>query len=676
MNLSSGCIVEYSAKGTMPEIGAVLSNASGTVRLMLLNGKETNIPEKKILLSTKRAVVSTGNKEQCKQTLADINAKRNEIVSQIDLEEIRSILIDDPKAYTVEEIAEFLFSSDDDNSIAALLRKLSDDKLYFKNKNGLFTPATEDELKQAKELQAKKEQGEKEETELASALKNIAAGKQKGLPESLKNYFYLLKEYMADDENANLPKKLSNALIKADLASSRKLFNAMIRAEIINQDENLGLVKYKIPVNFSSEQLQEAEKLAKTDIRSLNRIDLTSLKVWAIDTPGCKDRDDAFSLETNTDGSTTLYVHIADPAEIIKSGEILDKEAMRRGTSVYMPDLRINMLPEVLSEDFLSLSEGNERLAITFKLTFNSECDIINFEIFESIIKLEKATDYDTANDLLASDTWLKSAYDFSEKLKNRRIKDGAVMLTRQPEPEITVIDGTIEIKFKDRDTLTAGMIAEFMIWTNHAAALWFREKEIPCLYRTQDGEETSIPEPCNTFDAVKFWQTLKTFKKTVVSQISGKHFSLGVIGYTQVTSPIRRYSDLLLHRQIKSILHGEAPQYSSESLSQTIMISDIATGKADSIMNERERYFMLKYIKQWKNELSKEQKDLFFDGVIVDNTGLTDVNFYCDFLCNFKHSKKPNFDTAIGQEILAKVTQIDPFDGVIRFDIHKKQVN
>ncbi len=105
-------------------------------------------------------------------------------------------------------------------------------------------------------------------------------------------------------------------------------------------------------------------------------------------------------------------------------------------------------------------------------------------------------------------------------------------------------------------------------------------------------------------------------------------------------------------------------------------MISDIATGKADSIMNERERYFMLKYIKQWKNELSKEQKDLFFDGVIVDNTGLTDVNFYCDFLCNFKHSKKPNFDTAIGQEILAKVTQVDPFDGVIRFDIHKKQVN
>ena len=538
---------------------------------------------------------------------------------------------------------------------------------------GMELNVTDEEFEQAKQLQAKKEQGEKEETELAAIFKSIATGTQKGLPENLKSYFYLLKEYMADDENANIPKKLLNALVKSDLASSRKLFNAMVRAEIIDQDENLGIVKYKIPVNFSSEQIQEAQNLAKTDIKALNRTDLTSLKVWAIDTPGSKDRDDAFSFIQGDNGTATLYIHIADPAELVKQGGILDKEAMRRGTSIYMPDLRINMLPEALSEEFLSLCEGNERLAITFKIDFNAECDIQNFEVFESVIKVEKATDYDTANGLLNSDLWLKSAYDFSEKLKNRRVKDGAVMLPRQPEAEIKVIDKEITITFRDRDTLTSGMIAEFMIWTNHAAAEWFRENSIPCLYRIQDGEESNVSELGESFDAVKFWQTLKTFKKTVVSQNSGRHFSLGVNGYTQVTSPLRRYSDLLLHRQIKSFLRSKKPQYSSEELSQTIMISDIATNKADSLMNDRERYFMLKYIKQWRNELSKEQKDLCFNGVIVDNTGLTDVNFYCEFLCNFKHSKKPNFDTSVGQEILAKVTQVDPFDGIIRFDIRKK---
>ena len=662
MSLTSGCIVEFIAKGSVPESAVVLSISGTNVRLMLVNGKETNIPEKKILCSSNRSLISISDKENCKQNLININNTRKEIADKIDLAEIRELLSEDPKFYELNEIAEFLYDSNDYDSIAALLRKLCEDKIYFKNKNNTFQPVSEEALNQAIELQKKKDLQAQEEGMLVDSLKNLLTNGQ--FDESLKPYLQDLKDFVAFGEEANISKKLSNSLIKASINNNRKVFQALVRAGLLNEDENFDLIKYRTPVAFSEDQLDEAKVFCSIDIRALKRVDLTYLKTWAIDSPGSKDRDDAFSFE-KTENGYTLWIHIADPSELVTPDTLLDKEAARRGSSIYMPDMRINMFPEIICEDFLSLDEGKERLALTFKLDFSAEAQLNNISIYESIIKLDKATEYPLANEMLKSDEWLNSAYLFSELLKAERVKQGAVIIPRQPELDVKVVDDNIVIEKENRDELTVGMIAEFMIWVNHAAARWFHENSIPALFRTQEGDSDFVIPKCESFDPVVFWNTLKVMRKTVVGPDFGKHYSLGVMGYTQISSPLRRYSDLLLHRQIKAFL-AQKPFMTQEELNGRVMVSDIAVERAEYTMRDRERYYILKYIKQ-----QQKSSEVIFDGVVVDS-GLSEVNFYVDFLCSFRHCRKPNFDVTPGMNVKVKVNQVDLFDGIIRFDIRK----
>ncbi len=662
MSLSSGYVVEIIVKGSVPESAVVLSLSGTNVRVMLVNGKETNIPEKKILYSSSRSLISVSDKDNCKQNLININNTRKNIADKIDLAEIRELLSEDPKFYELSEIAEFLYDLNDFDSIAALLRKLCEDKLYFKNKNNTFQPVSEDVLKQTLEQLKKKELQEKEESVLVDSLKNLINNNV--LDDNLKPYLQDLKDFTAIGEEANISKKFSNALNKASINNNRKVFMSLVKAGILKEDENLDLIKFRTPVAFSDELEKEAESICNIDINALNRTDLTNLKTWAIDSPGSKDRDDAFSFEKTDDGYT-LWVHIADPSEIIKSDSLLDKEAARRGSSIYMPDLRINMFPGIISEEFLSLDEGKERLALSFKLDFSSEFELKNIGIKKSIIKLDKATEYPLANDMLKTDEWLNSAYLFSQRLQAKRVENGAVIIPRQPELDIKVVDDNIVIEQENRDELTAGMIAEFMIWVNHAAALWFHENSIPGLFRIQEGDSDFVVPECENFDPVVLWNTLKTMRKTTVGADFGKHYSLGVIGYTQISSPLRRYSDLLLHRQIKAFL-DQQPFMSQEELNKRVMISDIAVDHAEDTMKDREKYYVLKYLKQ-----QQKSSEVIFDGVVVDS-GLTEVNFYVDFLCSFRHCRKPNFDVAPGMKIKVKVNQIDLFDSIIRFDIRK----
>ncbi|PKL43712.1 MAG: hypothetical protein CVV41_08045 [Candidatus Riflebacteria bacterium HGW-Riflebacteria-1] len=665
MNLAAGYIVEFSAKGSQPEIAAVLSAAGGNVRLYLLNGKETTVTEKKIMHATSRPAISIADREACRQNLINANEQRKSIAESLDLGELHELLSEEQRMFNLKELAEFLFAPDDDNSAAALLRQLCADKLYFKNKNDCYQPVSSEELAAAREQLARKQAQEEEENNLTEALRQLE--RTGNVSDLLKDQLNDLKNLAACGEEAKISKRLGNALDRASLNDPRKVFQALVKAGVFNADENLAIIRYKLPLAFAPEILAEAEALSKETPDTSRRRDLRSQRIWAIDTPDTRDRDDAFSFELLDGGSFLLQVHVADPAELIKPDSILDKEAARRGSSVYMPDQRINMLPAAISEELLSLNSGETRLALTFSLTFSSDCELSQIEIFESIIHIEKTIDYDTADSMLPDNEWLRQALTFAEQLKGRREKMGAVMFPRQPELSIKVRDGEIVIEQRNREDLTQGMIAEFMIWANHAAAEFCRKNSIPCLYRVQEGDDNK-PEFGNSFDPVLFFSAIRTFRKTTVSQEAGRHYSLGLSAYTQATSPLRRYSDLLIHRQIKAAINGQPPLYSQNELAQAVLISDSAVSRADEIMRDRERYFLHKHIKT-----RQKSEEVVFDGTVVDTGSVNDVVFYVDFLCSFKHCRRPSFDVVVGQKVGVKVNQIDLFDGTIRFDLRQR---
>jgi len=664
MNLTAGCIVEFYAKGSQLEIAVVLSAAGGSVRLLLLNGKETTVTEKKILLTTSRPATGVADRETCRQNLIKANERRKGIAETINLEELHGLLYEEQRVYPIKELAGFLFEPDDDDSAAALFRTLCNDKLYFKDKNDGYQPVSIEDLAAAREQLARKQAQEDEENNLAEALKQMErAGTAADI---LVPHIIDLKNLAACGEEAKISKRLGNALDRADLNNPRKLFQALVKAGIFSADENLDIIRFKLPVEFGSEVLAEASAIAAITPAVNGRRDLTAQRTWAIDTPETRDRDDAFSFELLPDGGYRLQVHVADPAELIKPGSGLDKEAARRGSSVYMPDQRIHMLPAGISEELFSLNHEENRMALTFSLLFSPDCKLTAVEIFESMIHIEHAIDYDTADSMITENQWLQQAVDFAESLKKRRAEMGAVMFPRQPELSIKVKDGEIIIERRDRDDLTQGMIAEFMIWANHAAAEYCRKNSIPCLYRVQEGDDNR-PEFGDSFDPVQFFAAIKTFRKTTVSQTAGRHYSLGLSAYTQATSPLRRYSDLLIHRQIKAAINGRLPEYSVSDLAQAVLISDSAVSRAEEIMRNRERYFLHKHLKQLQ-----KSGEVVFDGTIVE-AGINEAVFYVDFFCSFKHCRRPSFDIAVGQQVLVKVTQIDLFDGTIRFDLRQK---
>jgi exoribonuclease-2 len=661
MSLSAGCIVEFSGKGSQPGIAAVLSFAGNSVRLLLLSGKEMNLPEKKILHSTFHTKISVSNKEECKGLLAKYNEKRQEIASNLELEEIHALLAEDPREYGLNEIGSFLFDESDEDSYAALLRALLSDRIYFKHKKDSFIPASEDEVNKAVALLEKQKAQDEEDENLKKALK-AAMNSGKVFP-TLEKFIPEIKAYAAECETG-FSKRVVSILEKAGFNNLRKLFSFLVRIGEFAEDENLLLRRYRVPVDFADEIIEAAKKQIDEHNPSDNRKDLRQIKTWAIDTADAKDRDDAFSFETNSDGSKKLLIHIADPAEFFRPGSDIDKEAQRRGSSIYMPDLRIHMLPAEISEDLLSLSDDGDRLALTIEMNFDESAVLDNHSIYESVIRVDKAIDYDTADELSKTDDWLAQAVSFSEQLKAKREENGALVFSRQPELSIKVVDGEIIVSHRARDIKTAGMIAEFMIWANYTGARWCHENSIPCSYRTQESPDKKA-ESDSEFDPVKFFAVLKTFKKTVKSMRPGLHSSLGLDYYAQITSPLRRYPDLLIHRQIKAVLRGEAPEYSEMELSNALLMADEAIGRADELMRYRERYFLLKYLK----DKLKEDPKLSFDGVVVDQ-GANEVNFYSEFFCSFRHCKKPNVPVSVGQKVSVRVNQIDLFENIIRLKI------
>ena len=333
----------------------------------------------------------------------------------------------------------------------------------------------------------------------------------------------------------------------------------------------------------------------------LPRKDYTKLFTITIDGADAKDFDDAISLEKKS-SNTILYVHIADVSAYIKKGDKLDEEAYKRGTSYYIGNSVIPMLPEELCNDICSLKHDVERLTLSAEMTFNKNYDLVGFNFYRGIIKVDYRLTYNIAEEMLESKSSklivkkLKSMNDLAENLFKKRITKGRLDLNLKDTVLIYNGSNVTGIQYAER-LRSHKLIEEFMLTANEVVAHYMKNKNVPCLYRVH---EDISPE--------KFY-SLKLFLKSygisiskskniglaiqkILEEISGKeyehvislvilksmmqayyganplgHFGLGFEDYTHFTSPIRRYPDLIVHRCLKIIMDNEQPVYSISEL-------------------------------------------------------------------------------------------------------------
>ncbi len=362
----------------------------------------------------------------------------------------------------------------------------------------------------------------------------------------------------------------------------------------------LSIIKeYNLESEFPKKVLEEAKRVSKKEIKPEGRVDLRDKEIFTIDGEDAKDLDDAVCVDKNEDGTYTLGVHIADVSYYVQDGSLLNKEAIKRGTSVYMLDRVIPMLPTELSNGCCSLNQGKDRYAISVIMTIDSKGKVVDSNIFKSIIKVTKRMNYNDVYKIIErSDEKVLEKYEpyiahfdrmkeLALILKARRLKDGYLSLDI-PESKITLDKNGKPIDISPYETNFAHEIIEqFMLTANETVAERFYWLEAPFIYRVHEKPDEDKVKELNKYlfnfgyrikgklDDVKpkaFSQILEDVKgkdeERVVSNLllrtlkvaryeaeNKGHFGISSKYYCHFTSPIRRYPDLFIHRVISKYL-------------------------------------------------------------------------------------------------------------------------
>lgn len=426
---------------------------------------------------------------------------------------------------------------------------------------------------------------------------------------------------------------------------------------------------YNLPEDFPGavkNQLKQVPDEVKKDSWA-GRKDLRDLPTVTIDGEEAKDLDDAISIERAGDGYL-LGVHIADVSHYVQEHTPLDEEAFKRGTSVYLVDRVIPMLPHKLSNGICSLNEGEDRLALSCLMEIDSQGNVTGHEIAETVIRSNRRMTYTAVNAIVTDhDPQVTAEYaEFAEMfllmkeladiLRKKRHARGSIDFDF-PESKIVLDEKgkPLEIKAYERNAATR-IIEDFMLLANETVAEDYFWQELPFLYRTHDKPDEDRMKRLGTFinnfgyvlrmpggqvypkeiqkllDKVEGTPeellisrlTLRSMKQAKYTTENTGHFGLAARYYTHFTSPIRRYPDLQIHRIIKESLHGgltgKRISHYEKILPQVAVQTSALERRADEAERETDKLKKVQYMERF---IGQE-----FEGVI---SGVTSWGFYVE---------------------------------------------
>ena len=472
-----------------------------------------------------------------------------------------------------------------------------------------------------------------------------------------------------------IPKGFSKGAVPGHKVLVRRLFNgAFNEAEVIKiighkNDVGIDILSYVYEYGFdptySDDVMAEVEKIPSevSEEEILSRTDLRDKMIFTIDGKDTKDIDDAISIEKIDNDKYILGVHIADVSHYVKRGSYLDDDAYERGTSVYLVDRVVPMLPHKLSNGICSLNPNVDRLAMSCVMEINGKGYVSNYQIFKSVIRSKKQMNYDDVNSIL-EDNVIPSGYEeyvdtlrtmneLSNILRKKMVRHGYIEFNIK-EPKIIVDDSCHPVDIKICEQRTGEKLIEnFMIVANETVAGFIEDKNLPGIYRVHDKPNKeklieylkflsikgyNIKADVNRFSPKDYQNIINKFKndpardilgtlaiqtmsKAKYSDINIGHYGIASKRYSHFTSPIRRYPDLTLHRLLKDYL-GTPNSKVIDSWRKSLPGISIQTSKKelDSVDCERD------VEKMKKAEYMMDHIGEVYTGVI---SGIMDFGFF-----------------------------------------------
>ena len=536
------------------------------------------------------------------------------------LEVAWEILIEDNQATSPSDLANLLFSELSAVTSYASYCLLSNDKIYFKQKGDLFEPRSLSQVSELKHQAEAAAQRAKLLEEFQQKITDKLSGADVTWTTSDRSRLDCLERYALHGDEASDKAAAQELLSFAKRSKNEQsAFQMLVDLGIWSEHENLNLLRSQIPIRFANELIAAAQECFTNPIPDRMgdlRRDLTHLHVYTIDDISTTEIDDGLSIETLADGSKRIWIHIADPTRWLDPESALDKDARKRGTSVYLPTGVIPMFPMDLATGPMSLIESKVCHAMSFAVDLDAVGAIANYEIVASLVKPNYRLTYDDVEEMLqlGVEDDLERLADYARLRKKWRVDQGAI--------EIHLPDTSVKVDSKNGDRLTLELmedtfsrqlVAEMMILAGEVAAKFAQTNNIPIPYRYQ--EQPELP-PLDTLmqlpsGPVREFAICRCMTKGSLGLYASRHSGLGLDAYAQVTSPIRRYSDLLAHWQIKAFLLGEPLPFTAEMLTAILQAIDPAIWDANQVEKQSVRYWSLEYLRR--------NKDVVWEALMLD---------------------------------------------------------
>ena len=531
------------------------------------------------------------------------------ILESIDTQFLWSDLLENPQIDTLEGIVvEYFGSAPTAPQRSAMARALVADSLRFQRTGNNFLPRTAEEVEELSRLRRQRaERAALRERIRLWLIKAIAAPAEAcvsnpiEVPEEMTPFIHQVSEYLLNGFNCDAVNILATAPSKL---SPRELGVSILKkAARLPEGADEYLLANGIHAGFAPDVLEAAAGIAP--YAAGGREDLTDLECFSIDDEWTREIDDALSCEVHDDGTCTVGIHLATLVPFVRKGDLLDSIAAERPLSLYLPTTTVMMFPEALGCGVASLNAGQIRPAMSCMVDFDAEGDVSDWRIALSQIRVVHRLTYIGADGILAQgeDSPLKRALMALDRLAKLRLasrEDAGAVSLNHPEIKIRVTGngGGISISHEDQNTPSHRLVQEFMILANHLAAKFALRNDVPIIYRCQEMPSDDVHSVIN-YDPIDFDLQVRKMKRTRLSTYPDPHFGLGLDLYTQISSPLRRYADMVIQRQLAATISGDEPPYSQQELFGVLDNVERVASRNRALERDSHRRWMLEYLKR-----------------------------------------------------------------------------
>ncbi|XP_057972104.1 ribonuclease II, chloroplastic/mitochondrial isoform X2 [Malania oleifera] len=533
-------------------------------------------------------------------------------------------LLENKKSVTAEGLAEMIFGSKEPLESYCAHILLSKDEVYFtvlenKGSRSVYGPRRTEQVEELLRRKLAKEVADKEFEEFIQLLKSAKARPLDAKPP---------KSMWKDDEKI--------------------------------RDRIESLQAYAVDACKTDDERKTAGMI--------DRKDLTHLKVYAIDVDEADELDDALSAAQLQDGRIKVWIHVADPTSLVQPGSMIDREAMRRGTSIFLPTATYPMFPEKLAMEGMSLKQGKLCNAVTVSVVLHPDGCIAEYMIDNSLIRPTYMLTYESASELLHLNLEEEVELKILSKAAALRLKwrcrqgaiDTATIDTRIKVANPDDPSPLINLYVENQADPAMRLVSEMMILCGEVIATYGSSNNIPLPYRGQPQSNIDVsafahlPEgPVRSSALVKVMRAAEMdFRKPI------RHGILGLPGYVQFTSPIRRYTDLLAHYQVKAFLRGESPPFSAGQLEGISSILTMHARIAKRLCSSSLRYWTLEFLRRQPKEKKFHALVLGFIKDRIASLLLMEVGLQA--------SAWMSLGIQIGAEVKVQVEEAHPRDDVL----------